>query len=79
MLLSGLVASDIFLPALPAMVKVFNISQTEAQTLLSIFLLIMGVFQLFIGPLSDWLGRRPLLLTSLFLYSVSSLAMSKWS
>ncbi len=76
LLLSGLVASDIFLPALPAMVKVFNISQTEAQALLSIFLLIMGMFQLFIGPLSDWLGRRPLLLTSLFLYSVSSLAMS---
>src|SRR3546814_10791232 len=41
---------------------------------LTLYLLGLGIAQLFMGPLSDRMGRRPVLLTGIALFLVGSLA-----
>ena len=53
------VATDLYLPALPAIVDEFNVSEAQGQLTLSLFMLGMAVGQLFFGPLSDFYGRLP--------------------
>ncbi|MEJ8675261.1 multidrug effflux MFS transporter [Chromobacterium amazonense] len=71
----GLVASDIFLPALPNIVEHFHISASQGQSMLGNFLFGIALMQLFYGPLSDSLGRRRLLLLGIALFSVTSIAI----
>jgi len=71
----GLVASDIFLPALPTIAERFGVSAIQGQSMLGSFLLGIAVMQLFYGPLSDSLGRRLLLLAGLALFLLASLAI----
>ena len=62
----GLFATDIYLPALPAMSEHFH-SNTLVQFTLSAYLLASGVAPLFLGPLSDRIGRKPVITSGLFL------------
>ena len=71
----GLVASDIFLPALPAIAERFQVSSSRAQSMISVFLLGVAVMQLFYGPVSDSVGRKKLLLIGLVIFTLSSLAI----
>ena len=71
----GLVASDIFLPALPNIIEYFHITANQGQSILSTFLFGIAVMQLFYGPISDSLGRRKLLLIGITLFSLTSLAI----
>ena len=66
-------AMDIYIPAVPQMVGIFHTSQLAVQVTLSIFMLIVGIAQLFIGPISDQYGRRKLALLSTSIYLVGSL------
>ena len=49
---------DIYVPIVPEMQRVFHTTPFMVQLTLSLFLLINGVGQLFIGPLSDQFGRH---------------------
>ncbi|MFN3599797.1 MAG: multidrug effflux MFS transporter [Dietzia sp.] len=58
----GPFATDTYLPALPLIVGEFGVSASAAQLTLTAFLVSLAVGQLVIGPLSDRMGRRELLI-----------------
>jgi DHA1 family bicyclomycin/chloramphenicol resistance-like MFS transporter len=59
------IATDLYLPALPAIKSEFGAALSHVQLTLSALLLAFGTSQLFWGPLSDRFGRRPILLWGL--------------
>jgi len=63
-LLSGIspLATDMYLPALPALGASLGASASTAQLTLTAFLVGLALGQLVLGPLSDAAGRRPFLL-----------------
>ncbi|WDE12478.1 multidrug effflux MFS transporter [Thalassomonas haliotis] len=66
-------AIDIFLPALPVMAQDFAAPMSQVQWSISAFLLTMGLGQLLSGPLADRFGRKPVALTGVVIYGLSSL------
>ena len=65
-------ALTIYLPALPGIAAYFDVAYGTAQLTLSVYLLAFAFAQLAIGPLSDSVGRRPVLLGSLAVFVISS-------
>ena len=63
------VATDSYLPALPAIAKELG----SASTSLTLFVLAFGFAQLLCGPLADRFGRRPVLLAGLGCYAAAAL------
>jgi DHA1 family bicyclomycin/chloramphenicol resistance-like MFS transporter len=63
------VATDSYLPALPAIAKELG----SASTSLTLFVLAFGFAQLLCGPLADRFGRRPVLLAGLGCYVIAAL------
>lgn len=74
-LLAGLSAlvMNIFLPSLPHMAEYFGTSYAVMQLSVPLYLLASAILQLFIGPLSDNLGRRKVMLWSLVLFILATL------
>ncbi len=68
------VTTDAYLPALPALTQALGGSMAAGQLTLSALLLAFGCSQLIWGPLSDRFGRRPILLSSIVLYTLAALA-----
>nr|WP_323779473.1 multidrug effflux MFS transporter [Amylibacter sp.] len=68
----GAIAMNIFLPSMPAIVTHFDASYLAVQFMLSGFLFMNGILQLFIGPVSDRYGRRPVALWTLAAFVVAS-------
>lgn len=66
--------TDMYLPTLPAMADVFKTTPTKVQVGLTTSLIGLAVGQLFFGPLSDKYGRKPIIIGSLILFSISSVA-----
>jgi DHA1 family bicyclomycin/chloramphenicol resistance-like MFS transporter len=71
---SGTLAMHMFVPAMPAASRSLGASVSMMQMTISIYMVGLATGQLVYGPLSDALGRRPLLLVGLALYTVGSLA-----
>ena len=67
-------ATDLYLPALPALRRDLGITDAAAQLTLSAFVVGFGLAQLAYGPLSDRYGRRPVLLGGLALFMAGSVA-----
>ena len=63
---------NMFLPALPAMRAAFGVSEAVMGRSISLYMAAAAVLQLLLGPLSDRLGRRPVILGLLALYVVAS-------
>lgn len=74
-LLSGVSAlsMNIFLPSLPHMAEYFHADYRLMQLSVSVYLAFSALLQLIIGPLSDRLGRRNLLLASLVVFVLASI------
>jgi DHA1 family bicyclomycin/chloramphenicol resistance-like MFS transporter len=70
----GPLSTDFYLPSLPDIVRVMETDVAGAQATLSAFLFGFAGGQIFWGPLSDRLGRRPVLLTGLALFTLATLA-----
>lgn len=68
------ITTDLYLPALPALQADLGGSMGQAQLTLSAVLLAFGIAQLFAGPLSDRVGRRPVLLAGLGIYALATVA-----
>ena len=68
------VATDLYLPALPALTAGFGASMPQAQLTLTALLLAFGISQLFWGPVSDRYGRRPVLLVGLAGFGLAAVA-----
>jgi MFS transporter, DHA1 family, multidrug resistance protein len=67
------VATDLYLPALPAIKAEFGAELSQVQLTLSALLLAFGTSQLVWGPLSDRFGRRPILLCGLVTFTLAGL------
>ncbi len=65
---------DMSLPAMPQLQRVFGADVGSTQLTLSMFLAGFAVGQLVCGPLSDRVGRRPVLLAGLALFEAAGLA-----
>ncbi|KUF12152.1 multidrug effflux MFS transporter [Pseudoponticoccus marisrubri] len=74
-LLAGLsaLAMNIFLPSLPKMTEFFDTEYRLMQLSVAIYLAVNAVLQIFIGPISDKLGRRPVILGGVGLFCVATL------
>ena len=79
-LLLGLqpVATDLYLPALPALTLDLGASLSQAQLTLTAMLLAFGFSQLVWGPVSDRWGRRPVLILGMGLFALAALG-SVWA
>ena len=65
---------NMLLPALPHLVVLLAADASVVQLTLSLYLLSLATAQLFLGPLSDRFGRRPVLLAGLALNVGASIA-----
>jgi DHA1 family bicyclomycin/chloramphenicol resistance-like MFS transporter len=74
-LIAGISALNmsIFLPSLAEMTTYFETDYATMQLSLSGYLAMTAVLQILIGPLSDKIGRRPVLLGAMALFVVASL------
>ena len=70
----GPMGLNILTPAVPGLVVTFAAEPAAVQLTLSLYLLGLAASQLVMGPLSDRLGRRPVVLMGLTLAAVSSVA-----
>lgn len=70
----GPLSTDLYLPSLPSIASYFSSSIAAAQTTLSAFLFGFALGQIVHGPLSDRLGRKPVLLGGFLLFSLATLA-----
>lgn len=64
----GALNMNIFLPALPSMAAYFDADYAVVQLAVSAYLGMTALLQLFIGPLSDRYGRRPVMLGSMAIF-----------
>jgi MFS transporter, DHA1 family, multidrug resistance protein len=65
---------DTFYPSFPAITREFSLSSWQIQQTLTVYMLPFALMTLVQGPLSDALGRRPVVLVGLLVYSVASVA-----
>ena len=72
----GAVTMNIFLPSLPAMATHFNTSTATMGLAVGVYLGASAVFQILSGPLSDMIGRRPVVLWSLAIFIAASVAIN---
>lgn len=69
---SAVMAMNVFLPMLPAIARELETTPAMAQYVLTLFLAATGVAQLFIGPLADRYGRRPVLLVAMAIFVLAT-------
>lgn len=67
---------DIYLPVVPHMSQALQTSPAIIQLTLSLYLLLLGSGQLIFGPLSDKVGRRPVLLGGAMLFGMASAGLA---
>ena len=70
----GALTIDLYLPTLPSIARTFAVAPATVQLTFSAFFIGMAIGQLFYGPLSDRIGRRPAVLIGCVVYVVASLA-----
>ncbi|WP_220449803.1 multidrug effflux MFS transporter [Nonomuraea longispora] len=67
-------ATDMYVPGLPVLAASLSASESSVQVSLTAFLVGLAVGQLLLGPVSDALGRRRVLLTGAALFTAFSVA-----
>ncbi|MGR3504035.1 multidrug effflux MFS transporter [Pseudaestuariivita sp.] len=74
-LMAGLsaMAMNVFLPSLPAMSEYFEADYAIVQMSVAVYLGVNAILQLFIGPISDKLGRRPVNLAGIVIFLLATL------
>ncbi|WP_108483032.1 multidrug effflux MFS transporter [Oceaniglobus ichthyenteri] len=75
-LLAGVsaLAMNIFLPSLPGMTAYFETDYATMQLSVALYLVGNAVLQLFIGPVSDRYGRRPVILFGCVVFVIATVA-----
>ncbi|NTX04486.1 CmlA/FloR family chloramphenicol efflux MFS transporter [Myxococcus sp. CA040A] len=69
-------AMDIYLPVVPAMTGILNTSPAIIQLTLSLYMAVLGLGQVVFGPVSDRIGRRPVLLGGALLFATASFLLA---
>jgi MFS transporter, DHA1 family, multidrug resistance protein len=65
-------ATDVYLPTLPSIASAFDVSVSTAQWTLSAFIAAFAGWQLFAGPLSDRIGRAPVIIGGCAIYTLAT-------
>lgn len=66
---------DVMLPALPEIASTLGLENpNRAQLIITAYLVGLGCTSLIVGPASDWLGRKPILMCGLAVYAVGTIA-----
>jgi DHA1 family bicyclomycin/chloramphenicol resistance-like MFS transporter len=65
-------ATDMYIPALPAIARDLGTTPSAVQLSLTAFLVAFAVGQLLVGPVSDGIGRRPMLVVGTALFAFAS-------
>lgn len=68
----GYLATDIYLPSLPALAEFFQTTDNQSQATLFFYLLSFSLSPLVFGPLSDVVGRKPVILGGIILAFLST-------
>lgn len=63
---------NMILPSLPAIARELSARDSVAALAVSAYMLASALFQLTLGPVSDRLGRRPVMLAALAVYALAS-------
>ncbi|GGG91737.1 Bcr/CflA family efflux MFS transporter [Staphylococcus pragensis] len=71
----GALSIDMFLPGLPELKKDFNTTTSNAQLTLSLFMIGLGLGNLFVGPISDSIGRKKPLVIAMVIFTLASLGI----
>lgn len=77
MVLAGsgsIMSTDLYAPSLPYLTDFFGTTPELIKLTISLNLIVYGFAQLIYGPISDRYGRRPVLLGSIALFSLASIA-----
>ncbi len=69
----GFVASDIYLPSLPAIADYYHVKASLAQNTMTVFLVTMAIFQIFSGSISDRFGRKKTLFVFVTIFILASI------
>ena len=72
----GLMATDIYIPAMSSIAKQLGITDHTMQFTLGGYLLGLSVSQLIYGPLSEHFGRKPVVFIGMLLFTLATLACS---
>ncbi|ANP35667.1 drug resistance transporter, Bcr/CflA subfamily [Phaeobacter gallaeciensis] len=74
-LLAGIsaLAMNVFLPSLPGMAVYFEVDYRLMQLSVALYLAVNAVVQILVGPISDKMGRRPVILASIILFLLATL------
>jgi len=72
--ISGTLAMHMFVPALPDAARSLGVGSAAVQAAIGVYIVGLALGQLVYGPLSDALGRRPMLLAGLLLYTLGCVA-----
>lgn len=67
-------AASLYTPSMPSLMAVFDASKGDVKFTFSAYIAGLAVGQLIYGPLSDSLGRRPVVLFGLTLFAIFSFA-----
>ena len=70
----GTLGMHLIIPALPATARALSVSAATVQLTITLYLIGLATGQLFYGPISDRLGRRPVLLAGLALFTLAGIA-----
>ncbi len=69
------IANDMIIPAMPTVVREFGVGEAYIPTGMSAYLAGGAALQWLLGPLSDKMGRRPVMLSGAAFFVLSCLAM----
>jgi DHA1 family florfenicol/chloramphenicol resistance protein-like MFS transporter len=72
-------AMDIYLPVVPAMPGILGTTPAVVQLTLTLYMITLGLGQIVFGPVSDRIGRRPVLLGGALLFAGTSLLLATTS
>lgn len=69
----GALSMNIFLPSLPQMADDFGVDYSVMQLSVSLYIAMIALLQILIGPISDSYGRRPVMLAATALFVLATL------
>lgn len=67
---------DIYLPVVPAMPAILRTTPDVVQLTLTVYMIALGVGQVLFGPLSDRIGRRPVLIAGVVIFAAAALGLA---